>query len=98
VAHLVDWDVEGSVEVVSGVSEEDTLRRVVAEISLIRNCTPTIMVLTNRVPLMAAVVGDTVVALDLGVVVVVAEVVEVVLVVAALMLKESRANRSWSAT
>jgi hypothetical protein len=29
---------------------------VVAEISLIRNCTPTIMVLTNRVLLMAAVV------------------------------------------
>ena len=61
------------------------------------------MVLTNRVPLMAVVVGDTVVALDLGVVVV-AEVVveeeeeEAVVVVPALMLKESRANRSWSAT
>lgn len=26
-------------------------RRVVAEISLIRNCTPTILVLTNRLPL-----------------------------------------------
>jgi hypothetical protein len=70
---------------------------VVAEISLIRNCTPTIMVLTNRVLLMAAVVavvavavavvvgGDTVVAPDLG-------------VVALLTPKVIRASRSWFAT
>jgi len=65
---------------------------------------PTIMVLINRVPLMKAVEGDTVVAQDLGVEVEVEEEEEAVVVVvvpvaaaAALMLKGIRASRSWSA-
>ena len=47
--------VVGSVEEVCEVdSVVVTRRRVVAEISLIRNFTPTILVLTNRLPLVAA--------------------------------------------
>jgi hypothetical protein len=76
--------VVGSVAVVvCEVSEEDSHKRVVAEIYLIRNCTPTITVLNNRAPLMAAVARDTMATPDMGVL---------------LILKGNRVNRSWYAT
>jgi len=93
VVHLADMVVADSgVEVSEGDSVVDLHRRVVAGISPIRNCTPTIMVLINRVPM------EEVRDIVLVVVAEPAGAAAAVVTTAAAMLKVNQVNKSWFAT
>jgi hypothetical protein len=95
---LVGWDAAYAGVRVEG-SVVDIHRRVVAEISL-RNCTPTILVLINRLRQVVVVVAVVAVVADWGWMVTVEEVGMVQVPVVGLevlsMRKENQASRLWS--